>query len=57
MRRIRIILGMIILILSMILLVWGFLPARRETRTQPISPTELQLPVPTSFEIGQPPVF
>jgi hypothetical protein len=48
---------MIILILSMILLVWGLLPARRETRTQPISPTELQLPVPTSLEIGQPPIF
>jgi hypothetical protein len=46
-------LGIGILVLSMILLVWGLLPARREIRTQPISPAELQLPVPASFEIGQ----
>jgi hypothetical protein len=57
MRRIRILLGISILILSMILLVWGLLPARRETRTQPISPTELQLPVPTSLQIGQALIF
>jgi len=49
MRRVRIILGMIILIFSIILLLWGFLPARHEVRSQPISPTELQLPTPTSF--------
>ena len=57
MRRIRIILGMGILILSILLLAWGLLPARRETRTQPISPTELQLPVPTSLEAGQTLIF
>jgi hypothetical protein len=57
MRRIRIVLGMIILILSVILLVWGLLPARRETRTHPISPTELQLPVPSSLELGQSLIF
>jgi hypothetical protein len=50
-KRARIVLGITILILSMALLVWGFLPARRETRTQPISPTELQLPTPVSFDI------
>ena len=49
MRRIRIVLGIIILSLSLALLVWGFLPARREVRIQPISPTELQLPTPVSF--------
>ncbi|HSB02340.1 MAG TPA: hypothetical protein VLE49_16940 [Anaerolineales bacterium] len=49
MRGARIILGMIILILSCALLIWGLLPARRETRSQPISPTELQLPTPSSF--------
>jgi hypothetical protein len=53
MRRIRIMLGIGILVLSMILLVWGLLPARREIRTRPIAPAELQLPVPASFEIGQ----
>ena len=49
MRNARIILGLIVLILSCALLIWGLLPARRETRTQPISPSELQLPTPTSF--------
>jgi hypothetical protein len=51
MRRIRIIIGLILLILSLALLLWGFLPSRRETRIQPISPTELQLPTPASFWI------
>ncbi len=49
MRRVRIVLGMIILIFSILLLLWGFLPARHEVRSQPISPTELQLPTPISF--------
>lgn len=51
MRRIRIVLGIGILILSLALLLWGLLPARREIRTQPVSPTDLQLPVPTSLTI------
>jgi hypothetical protein len=51
MRRVRIVLGITILILSVALLVWGFLPARRETRTQPISPIDLQLPTPASFDM------
>jgi hypothetical protein len=57
MKRMRVVLGMIVLILSIVLLIWGFLPARREIRTQPISPTELQLPTPASFLIQLPPVF
>ena len=44
---------MIILALSIALLVWGFLPARREVRTQPISPSELQLPTPVSFSVDR----
>lgn len=48
-RRVRIILGLLILFVSLSLLVWGFLPARRETRVQPIPPAELQLPTPASF--------
>ena len=51
MRRMRIVLGVIIVIVSIALLVWGLLPARREVRTQPISPTELQLPTPASLHI------
>jgi len=52
MKKIRIILGIIIVILSIALLAWGFLPGRREIRTQPISPSELQLPTPASFYIS-----
>jgi hypothetical protein len=48
-RKFRIILGLTILLISASLLVWGFLPARRETRVQPIPPAELQLPTPASF--------
>jgi hypothetical protein len=51
MRRVRVILGIIILIVSIALLIWGFRPTRHEIRTQPISPTELQLPTPASFLI------
>jgi hypothetical protein len=49
-RQLQVVLGMIILILSLALLIWGLMPPRREIRTQPISPTELQLPTPTSFQ-------
>jgi hypothetical protein len=52
MRRIRIVLGILILTLSIILLIWGSLPARHETRTQPISPTDLQLPTPVTLTIS-----
>ena len=52
MRRLRIVLGIIILILSLSLLIWGLLPMRREVRTQPISPTDLQLPTPTSLLVN-----
>jgi len=48
-RRIRVVLGVSILIISITLLIWGLLPPRREVRTQPISPAELQLPAPDSF--------
>jgi len=41
--------GLVILILSIALLIWGLLPPRREIRTQPISPTELQLPTPETL--------
>jgi hypothetical protein len=56
-RGVRIILGVILLILSVALLIWGFMPARREIRTQPISPAELQLPTPSSLLIQPELVF
>ena len=49
MRQFRIALGIVILAISLILLIWGFWPTRRAVRTQPILPTELQLPTPISF--------
>lgn len=48
-RRIRILLGVLILAISISLLIWGFAPARRETRIQNISPSEMELPTPSSF--------
>jgi len=48
-RKVRIVLGIIILAISISLLIWGFLPARRETHVEPIPPAELQLPTPASF--------
>lgn len=47
-RRIRIIIGIMILAVSIAVLMWGFAPTWHEIRTQPISPTELQLPTPES---------
>ena len=56
-RKIRILLGIIILTISISLLVWGFTPARHETRVQPISPAELQLPTPGALLLSDVPVF
>jgi len=50
-RRIRIAIGVVILIVSVTLLIWSFKPLRHETRTQPIAPSELQLPTPSSLLI------
>ena len=49
-RKIRMILGLMILLISVSLLIWGLAPARRETRIQTISPSEMQLPTPTSLQ-------
>lgn len=48
-RHIRIVLGIIILSVSIILLIWAYKPLERETRTQPLNPSELQLPTPVSL--------
>ena len=50
-RRFRIFLGVSILAISLSLLIWGFAPARRESRIQNISPSEMQLPTPASFNL------
>lgn len=48
-RRVRIVLGVMILAVSIALLVWSFRPLDREVLTQPISPSDMQLPTPTSL--------
>lgn len=50
-RRIRIMMGILILAISIALLYWGFAPARRETRIQNISPAEMELPTPSSMQL------
>jgi hypothetical protein len=52
-RKVRILLGILILAISISLLIWGIIPARRETRIQNISPSEMQLPTPTSFQLDE----
>jgi hypothetical protein len=43
-KRLRLFIAIIILVISISLLVWGYLPNPHETRIQPISPAEMQLP-------------
>ncbi len=49
-RRVRLILAFIILVASISLLIWGYKPNPRETRIQPVSPTEMQLPTPSALQ-------
>lgn len=43
-KKIRLFLAVIILAISISLLIWAYTPNARETRVQPISPSEMQLP-------------
>jgi len=54
-RKIRIFLGVLIFLISLGLLIWAYAPIRHETRIQNISPSEMQLPSPSSMllEEGQ----
>lgn len=49
MKKIRLALAAIILTVSIILLIWGFSPNPRKERIQTISPSEMQIPTPSSF--------
>lgn len=49
MKALRLTLALIFLVASLVLLVWGFAPNRREVRHQPIEPTQMQLPTPHGF--------
>ncbi|MCJ7583783.1 MAG: hypothetical protein MUO30_03305 [Anaerolineales bacterium] len=48
-RRIRLILALVVLAVSLALLIWGFWPLLRESQVLPIPPSELQLPTPIGF--------
>jgi len=51
-RRVRRILGILILLLSLALLAWGFWPVGYENLSVPIPPDSMQLPTPTSLMMG-----
>jgi uncharacterized membrane protein len=48
-RKIRLILALVVLAVSLALLIWGFWPLLRESQVMLIPPSELQLPTPTGF--------
>jgi hypothetical protein len=48
-RKIRLVVGLIIIAISISLLVWGYAPNPRETRERNIPPAELQLPTPSTL--------
>jgi hypothetical protein len=48
-RKIRLLLALVVLAVSLTLLVWGFWPLLRESQVLPIPPRELQLPTPIGF--------
>ncbi len=50
MRKVQLVLAVIILVVSLIVLAWGIWPAAHERRTLGVSPTEMTLPTPSSFE-------
>ncbi len=52
MQKARMILAVVILVISLSLLAWGLWPVQRERRVLPVSPTEMTLPTPSSFEPG-----
>lgn len=56
-RKIRLIIGLIIILFSISLLVWGYFPNPRETRERMIPPAELQLPTPSSLHCTPEPVL
>ena len=56
MSKLRLFLAIVILTISIALLVWGFSPNPRVTKTQTISPAEMQLPTPSSLHFDLEPV-
>jgi len=48
-RRARIVVGVLVFVMSLALLILGFMPFERIRRSQPVSPSNLQLPTPASL--------
>lgn len=46
---VRRILGLLILLVSLILLIWGLWPFQAISQSIPLQPVDLQLPMPDSF--------
>ena len=51
-RKIRLLLAILILTISLALLVWGLWPNLIETRIVPVEPGQMQLPTPVSYYMG-----
>ena len=47
--RVRFIFAVVVLVTSLAVLAWSFLPGARIVRRQKIQPTEMQLPTPASY--------
>jgi hypothetical protein len=45
MRRLRILIGVLLFLISCALLIWGFWPAVRVQHVLPVSPTQMSLPI------------
>jgi len=48
-RKLRIFLGVLILIVSITLLAWSLWPAQYQTRIVPMGPEQMELPTPVSY--------
>jgi len=51
-RRFRRLLGLLILLLSVAMLLWGLWPVGYESLSIPVPPESLQLPTPTTLLLG-----
>ncbi len=56
MRRLRFLIALIVLLISLSLLTWGVWPSIREQHILNVSPSEMTLPTPSSL-VPQPPAF
>ncbi len=54
MRKLRLILAVVILVFSLAILAWGIWPAAKERHTLRVSPSEMTLPTPSSFDPALP---